>query len=180
MAKTESFFIRATVTPDDTNTFVQTSVDLSSYVNALGKSILKIKAIEGEWCQAEDGATPNGAPLMDAETSDFAIWQLTTQNNAGLVSLDDRTTIAKGSLFAHNPVPAATAATSVPAQAYSDSHLPQHYSDGFLVAVEEIYLGAQAGSNWAATSNLTFNIVLECEVMTLTQSAAMALALSQQ
>jgi hypothetical protein len=79
-------------------------------------------------------------------------------------------------LWAHNQ----DNASAVPAQVYNDSHLPQHYSDGFLVAVEEIYLGAYAGANWAASSNLTFNIVLECEVMTLTQSAAMALALSQQ
>lgn len=176
MAKTDSFFIRATVTPDNTNTFVQSSIDLSSYVNALGKSILKIKAIEGEWCQAEDGAIPNGAPFMSGDTADFAIWQLTTQNNTGLVSLDDRTTIAKGNLWARNP----DATSHPPSQVYSDSHLPQHYSDGFLVAVEEIYLGSQAGTNWESLSNLTFNIVLECEVMTLTQSAAMALALSQQ
>ena len=176
MAKNESFFIRATVTPDDSATFVQTSIDLSPYVNALGKSILKIKAIEGEWCQSPSGAVPNGAPFMDAETSGEAIWQLTTQNNTALVSLDDRTTIAKGMLWAHNQ----DNASAPPAQVYNDSHLPQHYSDGFLVAVEEIYLGAYGGANWAASSNLTFNIVLECEVMTLTQSAAMALALSQQ
>ena len=176
MAKSDSFFIRATVTPDDDNTFVQTAVDLSSYVNALGKSILKIKAIEGEWCQAEDGDIPNGAPFMDANSAGFAVWQLTTQNNSGLVSLDDRTTIAKGSLWARNP----DSSSNPPTQVYSDSHLPQHYSDGFLVAVEEVYLGAQAGTEWAEGSNLTFNIVLECEVMTLTQSAAMALALSQQ
>tara|TARA_Y100000592_G_C5464946_1_gene316177 strand:- start:1748 stop:2278 length:531 start_codon:yes stop_codon:yes gene_type:complete len=176
MAKQESFFIRATVTPDDDDVFVQTSIDLSSYVNALGKSILKIRAIEGEWCQANDGAIPNGAPFMDANAGDFAVWQLTTQNNTGLVSLDDRTTIAKGQLWARNP----DSASNPPATVYSDSHLPQHYSDGFLVAVEEIYLGARAGTSWADTSKLTFNIVLECEVMTLTQSAAMALALSQQ
>lgn len=176
MAKTESFFIRATVTPDDSATFVQSSIDLSPYVNALGKSILKIKAIEGEWAQAPDGAVPNGAPFMDGDAASEAIWQLTTQNNSNLVSLDDRTTIAKGSLWARN----ADADSGVPTQTFTDSHLPQHYSDGFLVAVEEIYLGAYAGTNWAATSNLTFNIVLECEVMTLTQSAAMALALSQQ
>ena len=176
MAKNESFFIRATVTPDDSATFVQTSIDLSPYVNALGKSILKIKAIEGEWCQSPSGAVPNGAPTMAGDTADYAIWQLTTQNNTALVSLDDRTTIAKGMLWAHNQ----DNASAPPAQVYNDSHLPQHYSDGFLVAVEEIYLGAYGGANWAASSNLTFNIVLECEVMTLTQSAAMALALSQQ
>ena len=96
MAKQESFFIRATVTPDDSGNFVQTAVDLSSYVNALGKSILKIRAIEGEWCQGPTGAIPNGAPKMDAGVSGEAVWQLTTQSNTGLVSLDDRTTIAKG------------------------------------------------------------------------------------
>lgn len=176
MAKNESFFIRATVTPDDSGTFVQSAIDLSSYVNALGKSILKIRAIEGEWCQADDGAIPNGAPFMDANTAGFAVWQLTTQDNSALVSLDDRTTIAKGTLWARNP----DASSNPPTQVYSDSHLPQHYSDGFLVAVEEIYLGALGSTEWAATSNLTFNIVLECEVMTLTASSAMALALSQQ
>jgi len=176
MAKQESFFIRATVTPGDNELFTQTSIDLSSYVNALGKSILKIKAIEGEWCQGPNGAIPNGAPKMDGDGAAEAIWQLTTQNNTGLVSLDDRTTIAKGSLWARNP----DSDSHPPSQVYSDSHLPQHYSDGFLVAVEEIYLGAYGGDNWADTSELTFNIVLECEVMTLTQSASMALALSQQ
>ena len=176
MAKNESFFIRGTVTPDDAGTFVQTQIDLSSYVSALGKSIVRIRAIEGEWCQAEDGAIPNGAPFMDGNTGDYAIWQLTTQSNAGLVSLDDRTTIGKGSLWARNP----DASSNPPTQVYSDSHLPQHYSNGFLVAVEDIYLGAQAGTGWAATSNLTFNIVLECEVLKMDASAAMALSLSQQ
>jgi len=176
MAKQESFFIRATVTPDDSGTFVQTAVDLSSYVNALGKSILKIRAIEGEWCQGPTGAIPNGAPKMDAGVSGEAVWQLTTQSNTGLVSLDDRTTIAKGMLWAHNQ----DGASAVPSNVYNDSHLPQHYSDGFLVAVEEVYLGGLCGANWAATSNMTFNVVLECEVMTLTQSAAMALAPSHQ
>ncbi|MDP7373852.1 MAG: hypothetical protein QF588_08230 [Candidatus Poseidoniaceae archaeon] len=54
MAKTDSFFIRATVTPDNTATFVQTSIDLSSYVNALGKSILNINSFEGVWCLGDN------------------------------------------------------------------------------------------------------------------------------
>lgn len=176
MAKKESFFIRGTVTPDDTGLFVQTQIDLSSYVSALGKSIVKIKAIEGEWHQDDNGAIPNAPPFMDANSAGYAAWQLTTQSNSGLVSLDDRTTIGKGMLWARNP----DGSSNPPTQVYSDSHLPQHYSDGFLVAVEDIYLGAQAGTEWAATSNTTFSIVLECEVLTMTQSAAMALSLSQQ
>lgn len=180
MAKNESFFIRASVTPDDSGNFVQTSIDLSSYVNALGKSILKIRAIEGEWCQGPNGAIPNGAPKLDEGTSAEAIWQLTTQNNVALVSLDDRTTIAKGQIWAEALGTAGGGGTNVPATVYNDSHLPQHYSDGFLVAVEEIYLGGLCGTNWAASSDMTFNIVLECEVQQLSTAAAMALALSQQ
>ena len=176
MAKGESFFIRGTVTPDDSNTFVQTTIDLSAYVSALGKSILKIHSIEGEWAQGPNGAIPNGAPFMDGNTASEAVWQLTTQSNVGLVGLDDRTTIAKGQIWARNP----DAAANAPCDVYQDSHMPQHYSDGFLVAVEDIYLGARAGANWLASTNLTYNIVLECSVMTMNASAAMALSLSQQ
>ena len=177
MAKKESFFIRGTVTPDNAGTFAQSTIDLSSYVSALGKSIVRIKSIEGEWAQGPNGNIPNGAPTVEKDKCAYAIWQLTTQSNSGLVSLDDRTTIGKGALWARNPDGNEDAA---PTQVYSDSHLPQHYSDGFLLAVEDIYLGAQAGANWTATDDLTFNIVLECEVLTMTQSAAMALSLSQQ
>ena len=178
MAKKESFFIRGTVTPDNSGNFVQTTIDLSSYVSALGKSIVKVKAIEGEWAQSPTGDIPNGTPFMDADKATYANWQLTTQSNTGLVGLDDRTTVGKGQLWARNPD--SGVGGNPPSQVYSDSHLPQHYDDGFLIAVEDIYLGAQAGADWKDTTNLTFNIVLECEVLTMTQSAAMALALSQQ
>lgn len=174
----ESFFIRGTVTLPGNGAFTQTQIDLSSYVSALGKSIVRIRSIEGEFCQGDNGAIPNGAPFMEPDKASFAIWQLTTQSNAGLVSLDDRTTIGKGSLWCRNPD--SGVGGNPPTQVYSDSHLPQHYSNGFLVAVEDIYLGAQAGADWRDDTDLTFNIVLECEVLTMTQAAAMALSLSQQ
>lgn len=176
MAKKESFFIRGTATTGAADTFIQTTIDLSAYVSALGKSIVRIKSIEGEWAQGPNGTIPNGVPTMGSDKAGYAVWQLTTQSNAGLVSLDDRTTIGKGALFARNP----DSATNPPTQVYSDSHLPQHYSDGFLVAVEDIYLGVQRGDEWTAGDELTFNIVLECEVLQMSQSAAMALSLSQQ
>ena len=176
MAKKESFFIRGTVTLNAANTFAQSTIDLSSYVSALGKSIVRIKSIEGEWAQGPNGTIPNGVPTMANDQAGYAVWQLTTQSNSGLVSLDDRTTIGKGALFARNP----DGAVNPPTQVYSDSHLPQHYSDGFLVAVEDIYLGGQRSDDWTAQDDLTFNIVLECEVLQMSQAAAMALSLSQQ
>ena len=173
---TDSFFIRATVTPDDTGTFVQTTVDLGSYVDALGKSVLRIHNIEYEWAQATDGSLPNGAPYVDAGTLAHAVWQLTTQTQTGLVPLSDRSVVGKGQIWTFNP----DGDSGAPSEVHNDSVAPQHFTDGYLVAVESLFLGAVGSSNWAATSNLTCNMVLECTVETLSQSAAMALALSQQ
>ena len=53
----------------------------------------------------------------------------------------------------------------------------QHFTDGYLIAVESLYLGAR---DTGLTNDTSVSIVLECTVETLTQSAAMALALSQQ
>ena len=173
---TDSFFIRATVTPDDTGTFVQTTVDLGSYVDALGKSVLRIHNIEFEWAQATDGAIPNGAPAVDAGTLADAVWQLTTQTQTGLVPLSDRSVVGKGQIWTFNP----DGDSGAPSEVHNDSVAPQHFTDGYLVAVESLFLGAVGSTNWAASSNLTCNMVLECTVETLSQSAAMALALSQQ
>lgn len=176
MPKTDSFFIRATVTPDDDDSFTQTAIDLGAFVDALGKSVLRIENIEGEWTQGPLGAIPGGAPYMDGNVADFAAWQLTTQSQTSLVGLDDKSVIGKGMLWARNP----DVSSNPPATCYQDSHLPQHYSEGYLVGVETIYLGGYGGGGWAETSDLTFNIVLECRVESLTEKAAMALALSQQ
>jgi len=54
--------------------------------------------------------------------------------------------------------------------------LPQEWTNGYLVGVEQIYLAGDT-SNTAASR---VDIVMECTVETLSQSAAMALALSQQ
>tara|TARA_Y100001963_G_C6748674_1_gene432950 strand:- start:1066 stop:1596 length:531 start_codon:yes stop_codon:yes gene_type:complete len=176
MAKTDTFFIRASITPDDDAGFVQTTIDLGAFVDALNKSVLRILNIEGEWAQGPDGAIPNGGPYMDGNTASFAAWQIATQPQTELMALSDKSCVAKGMLWARNP----DTASNVPAQTYSDSHLPQHYTEGYLVAVEQLYLGAYGEADWAETSNLTFNVVLECQVESLTKEAAMALALSQQ
>ena len=53
---------------------------------------------------------------------------------------------------------------------------PQHWSDGYLIAVEQMYLGVDQGIDALSA----VSIILECTVETMTQAAAMALALSQQ
>ena len=171
MARSDSFFIRASVTPDDSDTFVSTSIDLGSYVDALGKSVLRVHNVSASI------TTDTGlAPLMDAGVGGACSWQITTQDQLGMVLPANRAVVSSGSVWAFN----ADGVSAVPATAYEADMLPQEWTNGYLIAVESLQLGAQATANWAATSNVTVSVVLECTVETLTQAAAMALALSQQ
>ena len=96
-------------------------------------------------------------------------WQLTTQSQTSMVTTVDKSVISAGSLTV-SPAPSG--------QRYEveDANV-QEWTNGYLVAVEQIYLAGQKGSNM---DDATVSVVLECTVETLNQSAAMALALSQQ
>lgn len=165
MAKTDSFFIRAKVDTNGT-TYEQTAIDLGAYVDALGKSVLRIHNISVAY------GSPLDSPSTTANTITSIAMQLTTQSQSAMVSMDDRSVIASGKL---------TVATGVgPAPDFISDRLdvaPQHWTNGYLVGVEQIYLATDAGGDVSLDE---VSVVLECTVETLNQSAAMALALSQQ
>jgi len=175
MAKSDSFFIRANVVPDDTDTYQTTQIDLGAYVDALGKSVLRIHNISAS-VTAADGT----CVLVDAERSASCTWQLTTQNQAALVLPSNRAVISSGTICAVNTLAAVAGATGVPAIYQASDMLPQEWTNGYLIAVESLQLAAQASGNFAASDNVTVSIVMECTVETLSSAAAMALALSQQ
>ena len=168
MAKTDTFFIRASTTFNGT-TFAQTSVDLGSYVDALGKSVLRVHSASVAWGDPLDNFGGLGA-TADAVNA----YQLTTQSQAAMVNLTDKSVIASGRLYAAS---GAAGETTVVTERLDIA--PQMFSKGYLVGVEQIYLGVDSTSATAMNIN-SCTIVLECTVETLSQSAAMALALSQQ
>ena len=163
MAKTDSFFIRAST---DTNgvTYAESSVDLGSYVDALGKSVLRIHNISVEY--GGPLSSYAGAPNSSTQTS----FQLTTQSQGLMVEVTDRSVISSGSLAI------ATNATEVVMMSEALNVAPQNWTNGYLVGVEQIYLGVDQTFDHCDK----VSIVLECTVEKLTQSGAMALALSQQ
>ena len=163
MARTDSFFIRATV-PTNGTTYAENAIDLGSYVDALGKSVLRIHNISvqyGDPLEAYTGAV---------ETSGSAYFQLTTQSQTAPVAINNRSVVASGSLAI------STGAAIVEMMDSSLDVGPQHWTDGYLIAVEQMYLGVDQTFNFLNS----VSIVLECTVETMTQAAAMALALSQQ
>lgn len=169
MAKSDSFFIRATVSTNGVN-YAQTSVDLGSYVDALGKSVLRIHNIAVQY------GGPTSGYVGSADTNSATAFQLTTQSQSAMVSAFDKSVIATGKLAIATTQP--TPGTPVVAMLSESLDVaPQHWRNGYLVGVEQIYLGTDSVSSANVDE---INLVMECTVETLSQSAAMALALSQQ
>jgi len=165
MARSDSFFIRATVDTDGVN-FNQTSIDLGSFVDALGKTVLRIHNSSVQY------QTPGTIPTPIVANSAVCAFQLTTQSQTGLVGAGNRSCISSGSLLTSGDAAGLTLAMSE-----SLDIAPQQWTGGYLVAVESIFLGVDQ-SIAAYIDEVT--VVLECTVETMTQAASMALALSQQ
>jgi len=168
MAKSDSFFIRASTDFNGT-TFTQSSIDLGAYVDALGKSVLRIHNIAVQW------GTPTDIISIPAGATNTNSFQLTTQSQSAPVPITDKSVIASGKLTSF----AGNAGATTPVVSTDLDLSPQQWTNGFLVGVEQIYLGVDATEATALGVNQC-SIVLECTVETLSQSGAMALALSQQ
>jgi hypothetical protein len=99
---------------------------------------------------------------------------LTTQSQSQIVDVTNKSVIATGSLAVQTG-----AAPGNPVVLMTDSLdvSPQDWTNGYLVGVEQIYLGTDS-ANGASVDFVA--IVLECTVEKMSPSAAMALALSQQ
>lgn len=172
MAKTDSFFIRQSLTVDNSATYTETPIQLGAFVDALGKSVLRVHNVH---VMLSDDVG-NAAQIQAASDSAAAQFQLTTQTQSDIVLASDKSLIASGIIYGVNQF-----GTDEFPQVYQEMDiLPQNWTNGYLVAVEEIYLGGEGSAGWVAADNLTFSIVLECTVEKLSEKAAMALALSQQ
>jgi len=170
MAKSDSFFIRAQVNAGDTAAFAQTEIDLGAYVDALGKSVLRIHNIAVSMTDSSGTSA-----TLDGDASAAAQFQLTTQTQSDTVTPLDKSVIASGMVNAVNRE-AGSGVASIVSESFDN--LPQLWTNGYLVAVEQMYLGGEASAGFAEDVYIT--IVAECTVEKMTQAAAMALALSQQ
>jgi len=170
MARSDSFFIRAQVNAGNTNAFNQVAIDLGAYVDALGKSVLRIHNIAPSFTDS----TGKSADLVAGDSA-AAQFQLTTQTQATMVTGLDKSMISSGMINAVNQE-AGISIASVVSESFDNA--PQLWTNGYLIAVDTIYLGGQASTGF--NEDVYVTLVMECTVETMTQAAAMALALSQQ
>jgi len=165
----ESFFIRAQATSNGL-TFAQTTISLGSYVDVLGNAILKIHGVYPAWRNAGNDF-PYDAGLNDADMA--AGWQLTTQSQTGLVSLTDKSVICSGGIqqtFSTKPV-------LIMSSTWEDPSV-EKFTNGYLVATENCFLGVD--KNTGSGDDFDLDVIIECSVVKMNSSKAMALALSQQ
>ena len=173
MAKSDSFFIRATVTSNST-TYTQSEIDLGSFVNLGVKSstLLRIHNIQAQYLDNSgygaviyyDGGIP-GAQLN---------WQLTTQSQSALVNAADKSFIAGG-----NMRQSSTTGNLVQAADQTADMNPVEWTKGYLVGVDALYFAADSSAVWDS-GDIDVSIILECTLETATQASSTALALSQQ
>lgn len=173
MAKTDSFFIRKSVTLEGSAVFAQNAIDLGAYVDALGKAVLRIHNIAVQYSDPT-----GGTPDLTKEVQAAADFQITTQTQSNMVIAgDNKSVIASGRIVAYN---IDSGSDGVPTQVYQDLDVaPQTWKNGYLIGVEQIYLGGRR-TNLGWAENVVVSVIMECTSETLSKEAAMALALSQQ
>ena len=170
MAKTDAFFIRASV-PIVDNTYTQTEIDLGAFVDALAETVLRIHSVE--WQYSDDSGP--GGPYQAGGTLNMQS-QITTQTQTGLVNLDNRSVVASSILMTSALADGGAGANYVSSNVEDVG--PQAWEAGYLIGVESIFLASQFSD--APENNSTVSILLECTSERLTKGAAMALALTQQ
>ena len=171
MAKTDSFFIRKSITLTGA-TYVENEIDLGAYVDALGKAVLRIHNIAVQYSD-----TAGGTPDLSAQTNAAADFQLTTQTQADMVVAgDNKSVVSSGRIVAYNE----DSSTGVPTYVSHDLDIaPQQWTQGYLIGVEQMYLGGRrTAAGW--NEDVVVSLVMECTSESLSKEAAMALALSQQ
>jgi len=174
MAKSDSFFIRASLLVDNAGTHAETEIDLGSFVN-LGISKSTLLRIHNIAVQFSDDSG-NAAQVQAAVDSAACQYQLTTQSQSDTVLSSDKSVIATGIVYAVNQF----SGDEFPQLSHDMDMLPQLWTNGYLVAVDTIYWAGEASSGWVAADNVTISCVLECTLETATQASSTALALSQQ
>lgn len=173
MAKTDHFYVRAQV-DNATAAFEQTEIDLGSFVDALGKSVLRIHSISVHFSSLTNPA--GMTKLLVGENNDIS-WQLTTQTQTAIQTLENKSVISMGlTNFAAVGTAGLTNVDEV------GDRVDQKWTDGYLIAVEQIFFSMQgaAATGWSIADDAQATLILDCTVESLSEKAAMALALSQQ
>lgn len=175
MAKSDSFFIRASVLQTGAS-YTEEEIDLGSFVN-LGVKSSTLLRIHNVSVQIADQDAEMKGPISSGAVLNVG-WNLTTQSQTDLVHAFDKSVVASGRYEL-----AANATISNANSGYFSTDtrdiMPQNWRNGYLVGVDSLFLSTEADQA-PDDGSYYVSIVMECTLENATQASATALALSQQ
>jgi len=168
--KSGTFYLKDNVITDS-GTFVDSTTDISSFVNVLDGEVLRIKQIWWEW-ETDAGGPVLGADLGTSKGCSAAS-SVSTQQRTTIGSLQNSSIVSINTLYAHSD-----SNTDIDMITNSTSVNPADFEDGFLVATDALYLNIDMSGDTFA-GNIRANVMMECEIVKLSLSDAQAVLVSQ-
>lgn len=183
MAKGETFMLRGQVIATADETRVEAEIDLGSYVN-LG--VNKGTALRVHSVQVQYSDNLGLVPLINASAGSggqtrgtFACSAITTAqvpasfDASQMPTLDEDYVMFTGNVSGVNPNDDNDQGILTDAMDMA----PQHLKEGYLLAVDTLYLYGVADNAW--NESIYINFCLECSLEKITQASAVSLSLSQ-
>lgn len=170
---TGSFYLTDTVTmpglsPD--GTAVQSTIDLSAYVNVPTGQAIAIESVDFIW----QGQSTFGSTLIAYASGDSAWTSQLTDLNPGslLVRADNHSLVASGTLQIDNGNNQGTMTSDL----FPDNFGPANLSEAFLVVNDSLFLTSfLAGA--AAAADVSCTVRIRCRVVKLSTKDWMAIAI---
>ena len=166
------FYLRANLTTSGTD-YVSDNIDISAYVDA---TVGKVLVVDRGFCVfSTDG---NGAIVpadvgSGAASKQFSA-QACTENQTGLVEIDDNSIFMKIQLYA--------ATVTGPQYAFApmteEMMNPADYVDGFVVPTNQIHVGVKTGSPWGAELDCGWVFEVHTETLTLAETQKLLVSLT--
>lgn len=181
--KTETFMLRGQVIAVADQTRYVAEIDLGSYVNLGVKSgtALRVHSVQIQYCD-----NLGLVPLIDASAGaggqtrgTFACAAITTAavpasfDASEMPQLNQDYVMFSGNVSGVNPNDDNDQGILTDAMDVA----PQHLENGYLLAVDQLYIYACADDAW--NESIYVNVLLECSIEKITQATAVSLSLSQ-
>jgi|TARA_R110002096_G_scaffold2518_1_gene12847 hypothetical protein len=168
MAK-DSFFVRGLNQVFTSSAVGQVEIDLGAFVNASDGTIVRIHNVAFQF--------PNPDVTPAASQTDWTRVALSTQSGSTVADMADKSYIA-GAICLYSSGDGANEYTTITDRVDAS---PDIFTNGYLVAVDSLYLQVQnTNSGTALIAATDVSCLIEMSVEKMTKGSAMALALSQQ
>jgi len=165
MAKTDTFFLRKTLTSNGTN-YVSDDIDISAYTDPARGRVLVVD--RGFIVFNTDG----GGPVLQADI-DSVIGhrsmgaQACTETQTAVVDMTNNSLFMRTNLYASNTVNDASSVGTMGLFQETNAINPAEYVSGFIVPTDKIHCGVQTSVAWTDELDIGFLFEVHTEKLSL-------------